>query len=129
MIALAVAALAVLAGSVWQSTRRRAAPLTDRDSVLLADFANTTGDPVFDETLREALAVQLSQSPFLDVVPGERVRETLQMMTRAPEARLTRELAREVCVRQGARAVIGGSIAGFGSTLRGHARRDRLPDR
>ncbi len=115
-IGLGVAALAVLVVILWRSMGLRAAPLTERDSVLLADFANTTGDPVFDETLREALAVQLSQSPFLDVVPGERVRETLQMMTRAPGERLTRELAREVCERQGARAMIGGSIAGVGST-------------
>ena len=113
-LTLAIALAAVVAVLALVAERRPA--LTDRDSVLIADFANTTGDPVFDETLREALAVQLSQSPFLDVVPGERVRETLQMMTRAPGERLTRELAREVCERQGARAVIGGSIAGFGNT-------------
>jgi serine/threonine protein kinase/tetratricopeptide (TPR) repeat protein len=110
---LAVAALAVL---LWSARRSRPTPLTDRDSVLVADFANTTGDPVFDATLREALAVQLSQSPFLDVLPAERVRETLRMMTRPPDARLTPELASEVCVRQGARATIGGAIASFGST-------------
>ena len=91
-------------------------PLTERDSILLADFVNATGDPVFDATLREALAAQLSQSPFLDVVPDDRVKETLRMMTRPPDERLTHDLGREVCERQGAKAMLEGQIAALGST-------------
>jgi serine/threonine protein kinase/Flp pilus assembly protein TadD len=116
LAAAAAATVLALAWPLWRGLRSAPTPLTDRDSVVLADFQNATGDAVFDDTLREALAVQLSQSPFLDIVPDERVAETLRMMTRPPGVRLTRDLAREVCVRQGARATIGGSIAGFGRT-------------
>jgi tetratricopeptide (TPR) repeat protein/predicted Ser/Thr protein kinase len=108
---VALAGLAALGTALWP---RSPAPLTERDSVLIADFVNSTGDPVFDDTLKAALAVQLSQSPFLDIVPEERVRETLQMMTRPPETALTPALAREVCERQGVKAMLGGSIARLG---------------
>ena len=110
--ALLVAVVGVVASlALW--TRGRPA-LTERDSILVADFSNTTGDPVFDGTLREALVVQLGQSPFLDVVPGERVRETLRMMTTPVDAPMTHELAREVCERQGVKAMLEGSIARLG---------------
>ncbi len=108
--ALAALGLAVLV------VRGRApkAALTERDQVLLAEFVNHTGDAVFDLTLREALAVQLSQSPFLAIVPEDRVRETLQMMTRPADERLTRQVAREVCERLGAKALLEGQIAALG---------------
>jgi tetratricopeptide (TPR) repeat protein len=109
--------LLVAAGAAgWYLARTRAVPvLTDRDSVLLADFANTTGEPVFDETLRQALAVHLGQSPFLDIVGDERVNETLQLMGRPQSEPLSHAVAREVCQRQGVKAMIEGSITPLGS--------------
>jgi eukaryotic-like serine/threonine-protein kinase len=94
---------------------RRPHPLTAKDSILVGDFVNTTGEPVFDGTLKEALAVQLGQSPFLNIVPDARIRETLAYMGRSPDERLTPSLAREVCQRQGIKAALTGSIAGLGS--------------
>jgi len=106
----------VLAGAIAMFLLPRSAPaLTERDSILLADFANTTGEPVFDETLKKALAVHLDQSPFLNVVPDERVRETLGYMGRSPEDRVTSSVAREICQRDGIKAMLGGSIASLGS--------------
>ena len=90
--------------------------LTEKDSLLLADFKNNTGEPVFDDTLMHALAVQLGQSPFLNVVPAARVRETLGYMGRGPEESVTGPVAREVCERLGAKAMLEGSIAALGST-------------
>ncbi len=88
--------------------------LTERDSVLLADFENGTTDAAFDGTLRQALAVQLSQSPFLDLVPDQRIRETLRLMGRSPDASLTHDVALEICERQGLRAMLEASIAQLG---------------
>jgi tetratricopeptide (TPR) repeat protein len=105
---------AVVIGVLVLRGRAPAAALTERDQVLLADFVNHTGDPVFDLTLREALAVQLSQSPFLAIVPDDRARETLRMMTRPPDERLTRQVAREVCERLGAKAMLEGQLAALG---------------
>ena len=82
---------------------RRPPKLTDRDTIVIADFTNTTGDPVFDDTLRHGLAVQLRQSPFLSLVSEERIRKTLALMEQPPEAPLTPDIAREVGVRTGAR--------------------------
>ncbi len=93
----------------------RAQALTDKDTVLLADFANSTGEPVFDGTLKQALAVQLGQSPFLNIFPEERVREALRFMGRSPDDRLTRDVAREICERQGLKAMLTGSISSLGS--------------
>ena len=93
----------------------RAQALTDKDTVLLADFVNTTGEGVFDGTLKQALAVQLGQSPFLNIFPEERVREALRFMGRSPEDRLTRDVAREICERQGLKAMLTGSISSLGS--------------
>jgi tetratricopeptide (TPR) repeat protein len=89
--------------------------LTDKDTILLADFDNTTGDPVFDRAIRQALAVQLEQSPFLNIFPNERVQEMLLFMERKPDERLTREVAREICERVGLKAMLVGSIAPLGS--------------
>jgi eukaryotic-like serine/threonine-protein kinase len=89
--------------------------LTERDTVVLADFANSTGDPVFDDTLREGMTVQLEQSPFLSLVSDERIQKTLALMGQAPGTRLTPALARDVCERTGSAAVLDGSIASLGS--------------
>jgi eukaryotic-like serine/threonine-protein kinase len=93
---------------------RRPLKLTDRDTIVIADFTNTTGDPVFDDTLRHGLAVQLQQSPFLSLVSEERIRKTLALMEQPPDAPLTPEIAREVGVRTGSAAVLDGSIASLG---------------
>ena len=95
--------------------KRRSAALTDKDTILLADFVNTTGDAVFDGTLRQALAVQLGQSPFLNIFPDQGVRETLRYMGRSPDERVTRDVGREICERQGIKAMLIGSISNLGS--------------
>ncbi len=89
--------------------------LTDKDKIVLADFTNTTGDPVFDGTLRQGLAVQLEQSPFLSLVSEERIRQTLPLMDRPADARLTPELAQEICERTASAAVLEGTIQSLGS--------------
>jgi len=92
-----------------------ATALTGKDTIVLADFDNKTGDAVFDDTLKQGLAVQLEQSPFLDLVSDNKVNQTLGMMGRPAGDRLTREVAREVCQRTGSKAMLTGSIAGLGS--------------
>ena len=92
---------------------RRAEMLTEKDTLLLADFVNLTGEEVFDSTLKQALAVQLEQTPFLSFLAEDRIRETLRYMKRTPDERVTKELAREICQRQGVKAFIVGSIARF----------------
>ncbi|HKY28540.1 MAG TPA: protein kinase [Pyrinomonadaceae bacterium] len=109
----AVLVLAAAIGAFFYFNRTPA--LTDKDTVLLADFVNTTGDPVFDGTLKQALAVQLGQSPFLNIFPEERVREALRFMGRSADERLTKDIAREICERQGLKAMLIGSIAMLGS--------------
>ena len=89
--------------------------LTEKDTIVLADFANTTGDAVFDDTLKQGLSVQLSQSPFLNLLPEQKVSETLKLMGRTPGERLTREVAREICVRTNSKAMLSGSISSLGS--------------
>ena len=116
-IALVALVVATVAVSTYFSQSRppaRTAAFTDKDSVLIADFVNTTGDEVFDGTLRQAMAVQLGQSPFLNIFPDERVRETLRYMGRPPDERVTRELAREIAQRQGVKALLAGSISSLG---------------
>ena len=108
------AALALVAALAFFYSRRAAA-LTERDSVVLADFANATGEAVFDDALKEALAAQLEQSPFLNILPEQRVRATLRLMGRSPNERVTLELAQELCQRAGSKAVLAGSIASLGS--------------
>jgi DNA-binding winged helix-turn-helix (wHTH) protein/tetratricopeptide (TPR) repeat protein len=115
---VALAALAVAAAGVSYVVQSRpparTQAFTDKDSILIADFANTTGDEVFDGTLRQAVAVQLGQSPFLNVFSEDRVRETLRYMERAPGERVTRELGREIAQRRGVKAVLAGSISSLG---------------
>jgi len=89
--------------------------LTDRDTIVLADFENTTGDPVFDGTLRQGLSIQLEQSPFLNLISEERIRRTLRLMGQPPDGPLTPQLAREICVRTGGAAFLQGSLASVGS--------------
>ncbi len=89
--------------------------LTDKDQIVLADFENTTGEPVFDGTLRQGLAVQLEQSPFLSLISESRIQQTLHLMGRPADAGLTPALAREVCERTASAAVLEGSIARLGS--------------
>jgi eukaryotic-like serine/threonine-protein kinase len=103
----------LIAGGLYYRSRR-AKPLTDKDMIVLADFANSTADPVFDDTLKTALSVSLSQSPFLNVASDNRVAATLKMMTRSPETKLTPDVARELCQRAHSRAYITGSIASLG---------------
>ncbi len=106
--------LAVAAGAFWLSLHRRPV-LTDKDTIVLADFSNTTGDPIFDGTLRQGLSVQLEQSPFLSLVSERRMQETLQMMGRQADARLSPGTAREICERTGSAAFVEGSIARLGN--------------
>ncbi len=89
--------------------------LNEKDLILLADFENKTGDPVFDGTLKQGLAIQLQQSPFLSLFPAERVRQTLRLMKRSPDERVTARLAQEICLRHNLKALIAGSIAPLGS--------------
>jgi serine/threonine protein kinase/tetratricopeptide (TPR) repeat protein len=107
--------VAVLTLAVFVFYPRQSLTLNERDTVLLADFANNTGDVVFDGTLRQALAVQLEQSPFLSIFSDERIRETLRYMNRSQEERLTVPVAREICQRQGLKALLTGTISSFGS--------------
>jgi eukaryotic-like serine/threonine-protein kinase len=100
-------------GRVWKSSN--APKLTDKDTIVLADFDNTTGDAVFDETLKHGLSVLLRQSPFLQVVSERKVNQTLKLMGRQAGDSLTPEVAREVCQRAGSKAILTGSIAGLGS--------------
>jgi tetratricopeptide (TPR) repeat protein/predicted Ser/Thr protein kinase len=109
----AASAVALLAGGYFYL--HRAPKLTDKDTIVLADFTNTTGDPVFDGTLRQGLAVQLEQSPFLSLIPDERIQRTLGLMGRPADARLTGEVAKEICERTASAAVLEGSISGLGS--------------
>ena len=110
--AAAVVVTAAVAGVIYS---RRSAPLTDKDTIVLGEFTNRTGDPVFDETLRQGLAVQLQQSPFLSLVSDDRIGRTLALMQQPPDARLTPEVAQGVCVRTASAAVLEGSIAALGS--------------
>jgi eukaryotic-like serine/threonine-protein kinase len=100
---------------VWLFFTRKAHALTDKDTIVLADFANTTGDTVFDGTLRQGLSVQLEQSPFLSIISDQQIQQTLQMMGQKPDAQLTPEIAKELCQRTASAAVLDGSIAQIGT--------------
>ncbi len=104
-----------LAMGGWFFHTSKAHALTEKDTAVLGDFTNTTGDPVFDGTLRQGLAVQLEQSPYVSLITEQRIQQTLKMMKQPPDARLTPEIARELCQRTGSTAVISGSIASLGS--------------
>jgi tetratricopeptide (TPR) repeat protein len=94
---------------------RPSARLTEKDTIILADFANTTGDPVFDGTLRQGLAVELEQSPFLSLISDQQIQQTLRMMGQPPDAKLTSQIAREICQRNSAAALLEGSITQVGT--------------
>jgi eukaryotic-like serine/threonine-protein kinase len=115
LVALTAAVLlALLAGGLyWRS--RKPPKLTEKDTIVLADFTNTTGDAIFDDTLKQALATQLAQSPFLSILSDQRVSETLRLMGRLPGERVTLDMAREVCERTGSSALLAGSIGSLGS--------------
>jgi eukaryotic-like serine/threonine-protein kinase len=114
LMPLALVLTAMLAaGFYWHS--RRATKLTEKDSIVLADFTNSTADPVFDDTLKTALTVALNQSPFLNVLSDAKAAATLKLMMRATNTKLTAEVARELCQRSGSKAFIAGSIATLGN--------------
>jgi tetratricopeptide (TPR) repeat protein/tRNA A-37 threonylcarbamoyl transferase component Bud32 len=115
MMSFVAILIVVLAVGGWLFFSRKAPALTDKDAIVLADFTNSTGDPVFDGTLRRGLAVQLEQSPFLSLVPEDRVQQALRMMSQPADAHLTSQLAREVCQRTASAAVLQGSIAALGN--------------
>jgi len=111
--AVVVLTTAIAGGLLWRA--RQARRLTEKDTIVLGDFANSTGDAVFDGTLREGLSVQLYQSPYLSLVPEEGIHQTLRMMERPANTRLTPEIAREVCQRTSSAAALDGSIALIGT--------------
>ena len=114
--AAAVVLALVAAGYFYFPGALRGAPkLTDKDTLVVADFVNKTGDPAFDDTLRQGLIVQLQQSPFLSLISDQKIRATLKLMGKPADASLTGDAAREVCERVGARAVLTGSITSLGS--------------
>ena len=108
-----VIALALSVGGYFYLHRKPR--LTDKDTIVFADFANSTGDAIFDDTLKTALTVSLQQSPFLSVLPDSTVAKTLQLMTRPASTKLTPEVTRELCQRAGSKAYIAGSIGSLGS--------------
>jgi eukaryotic-like serine/threonine-protein kinase len=113
----AVTATVLMAGGIffWHQ-RAQATPLTDKDVLVLADFINTTGDPVFDGTLRQALAIQLEQSPFLKIMDDEQVQKTMRLMSLPSGTHITNQIAQDICVRDAAAATIDGSIASLGKS-------------
>jgi serine/threonine protein kinase/Flp pilus assembly protein TadD len=116
--ALTMVALVIVAATLSYFSylkQNRAPALSEQDTILIADFDNKTGDAIFDGTLKQGLAVQLEQSPFLNLFPDTRVRDTLKLMNRSTDERVTSEIGREICQRQGLKVVIVGSIAPLGS--------------
>jgi eukaryotic-like serine/threonine-protein kinase len=115
-IAVPVLLVGLLLGSgLYYRSHRQSNRLTEKDTIVLADFANSTGDAVFDDTLKTALSVSLRQSPFLNVLPDGEVAKTLQLMTRSASTKITSEVARELCQRTGSKAYVAGSIGSLGS--------------
>ena len=114
-MAIAAIALVLALGAAAYFYWHRAPKLTNRDTIVLADFTNQTGDPVFDDTLRQGLAVELQQSPFLSLLSDTRIRQTLALMGQSKDARLSSELAQQVCERTASAAILEGSIASLGS--------------
>ncbi len=114
-LSIAAGVLVVLVALGVYLRSHSSAKLTEKDSVLLADFINTTGDPVFDGTLKQALAVQLGQSPYINLVPESKIREALKFMGKSPDERITNEVAREICQRDGIKAMLTGTIASLGN--------------
>ncbi len=115
IITLAVVLLAALATGLYFWHARASAKLTDKDSVVLADFTNTTDESVFDGALRQGLSAQLEQSPFLNLISDERIAQTLVLMAKPKDARLTHEISSEICQRTASAATIEGSVSSLGS--------------
>jgi eukaryotic-like serine/threonine-protein kinase len=113
--AVVLVIVAALGFGLYRRHSRQTIKLTEKDTVVLTDFTNTTGDPVFDGTLRQGLSVQLEQSPFLSLVSDQLTQQTLRLMGQPAEAKLTPELARDLCQREGGKAYLSGSIASLGS--------------
>ena len=107
--------VALVAAGLYYRSHEQATRLTDRDTIVLADFANSTGDPVFDDTLKTALNISLQQSPFLNPLPESKLTDTLQQMTLPADAKLTAEVTRELCQRAGSKAYVVGAIGSLGS--------------
>jgi serine/threonine protein kinase/tetratricopeptide (TPR) repeat protein len=105
---------ALLGGGLYLRSPKKATPITEKDTIVLADFANTTGDSVFDDALKQALAVDLGQSPLVNILSDRKVGETLRLMGRQPSDRITQEVAKELCVRTGSKAIVLGSISNLG---------------
>jgi eukaryotic-like serine/threonine-protein kinase len=118
-VALVALVALVAEGLYWRShsstPTTSGAPLTEKDTVVLTDFTNTTGDPVFDGTLKQALAVDLEQSPFLNILSDRKVGATLKLMGRAPTEHVTADVAKELCLRTGSKAVLAGSVSSLGT--------------
>jgi tetratricopeptide (TPR) repeat protein len=114
-IAVAAVLLVAVVAGTWKLFVHRAPALTEKDTVMLADFTNSTGDPVFDGTLRQGLAVQLEQSPYLRLISDKRIQQTLRLMNKPADTRLTPEIAREICARTGSAAALDGSISSLGT--------------
>jgi serine/threonine protein kinase/Tfp pilus assembly protein PilF len=124
LVPAAVVVVALIAGGVYWRSRSTSSvattsvattPLTEKDAVVLADFDNKTGDAVFDDALKQALAVDLGQSPFLNILSERRVGETMQLMGRKPGDKITLDVAREICLRTGTKALLNGSISRLGT--------------
>jgi hypothetical protein len=98
----------LVAGGLYYRSLYQTCRLTEKDTIVLADFANSTGDAIFDDTLKTALNVSLQQSLFLNVLPDSKVAETMKLMTRPADTKLTPEVAREVCQRAGSKAYLAG---------------------
>jgi serine/threonine protein kinase/tetratricopeptide (TPR) repeat protein len=113
-VVAAVVVVALIFGGLYYRSHR-SDPLTDKDTIVLADFANSTGDAVFDDTLKTALSISLNQSPFLNVLSDSAATKTLKLMEKPPDTKLTPEVARELCQRTGSKAYIAGSIGTLGS--------------
>ncbi|MGZ8844371.1 MAG: protein kinase domain-containing protein, partial [Pyrinomonadaceae bacterium] len=111
---IGVAVVLVFGALFYFVSVRRSPALTDKDTILVADFTNTTGEPVFDATLKQALAAHLRQSPFLDIFSEDRVHDTLKFMNRPPDERVTGEVAREICERNAIKAMLVGTISSVG---------------
>jgi len=115
LVAVGLVVIVAAAGTYLYLRQHQSRHLTEQDTVVLADFTNQTGEPVWDDTLKQALRVQLEQSPFLNILPDEKVAQELAYMGRPRETRLTGEAAREVCLRTGSKAMLAGSIASLGA--------------
>src|ERR1035437_5229261 len=113
---IAAATLTIAAATAVYLYRHHPGILIEQDSIVLTDFSNTTGDPVFDNTLRRALSLKLEESPYLNVLPGPQMEQTLRLMAHDPREHVTPQLGREICVRNGLKAVVSGSIAQLGNS-------------